>query len=80
MALCRAVKDYFKEGGATNDEIDEVLDFFSMFSKDEKTARYKYYRIWARLLRHHRTPRSFRFRQMSERIFEVCFTGGNSRC
>ena len=33
MALCRAVKDYFKEGGATNGEIDDFLDFCSMFSK-----------------------------------------------
>lgn len=41
MALCRAVKDYYKEGGATNDEIDDFLDFCSMFSKGKKSARYE---------------------------------------
>ena len=56
MALCRAVNDYLKEGGATNNQIDEFLDFCSMFSKDEKTTWYKCYRLWARLLHHRRTP------------------------
>ena len=74
MALCRAVNYYLKEGGATNNQIEEFLDFCSMFSKDEKTAWYKCYRPWARLLHHRRTPFkktwSFRFRQMSGRIFE----------
>ena len=30
MALCRAIKDYLKEGGATSYEIDDFLDFCSM--------------------------------------------------
>ena len=36
MALCRAVNDYLKEGGATNNQIDEFLDFCSMFQKMKK--------------------------------------------
>ena len=52
MALCRAVKDYFKEGCASNYKIDEILDFCSMFSKGEKTARYECCRLWARLHSH----------------------------
>ena len=56
MALCRAVKNCLKEGGATIDEIDDFLDFCSTYSKDEKSARYEWYRLWTRLLCHHRTP------------------------
>ena len=39
MALCRAVKYYLKEDGATNDENDDFLDFCSMFSKGQTTVR-----------------------------------------
>ena len=56
MALPRAVKDYLKEGGAINDEIDDSLDFCSIFSKDEKTKQYECYRLWVRLLHHRQTP------------------------
>ena len=55
MALCRAAKDYYKEGGATNDEIDDFLDFCSMFSKGKKSARYECNGLQARLFRHCRT-------------------------
>ena len=55
MALCRAVEDYLKEVGAKNDKIDKFSDFCSIFSKDEKTARYECYRLWSRLLHHRRT-------------------------
>ena len=45
MAFCKAVKDYLKEGGATNIKIDDFLDFSGMFSKGEKTAWYECYRL-----------------------------------
>ena len=56
MASYRAVKDYLKEGGATNDKIDDFLDFCSMFSKGKNTAQYECCRFWARLLHHCQTP------------------------
>ena len=36
MVLCKAVKDYLKEGGTTNIEIDDFLDFYSWLSKGKK--------------------------------------------
>ena len=54
--MCRAVSDYLKRGGATNDEIDDFLDFCGNFADTGKVGRYKAYRLWARLLRHSRTP------------------------
>ena len=36
MVLCKAVKDYLKEGGTTNIEIDDFLDFCSWLSKGKK--------------------------------------------
>ena len=36
MVLCKAVKDYLKEGGTTNIAIDEFLDFHSLVLKDKK--------------------------------------------
>ena len=55
MALCRTVKDYLKEDGATNDKNDDFLDFCSMFSKGQTTVWYECYRLCARLLCHYRT-------------------------
>ena len=34
--LCKAVKDYLKEGGTTNIEIDDFLDFYSLVLKGKK--------------------------------------------
>ena len=55
MVLCKAVKDYLKEGGTTNIEIDEFLDFYSLLSKGQKNAPYECYSIWEKLVRHSRT-------------------------
>ena len=55
MVLCKAVKDYLKEGGTTNIEIDDFLDFCSWLSKGKKNAAYECYSLWAKLVRHRRT-------------------------
>ena len=36
MVLCKAVKDYLREGGTTNIEIDDFLDFHSLVLKGKK--------------------------------------------
>ena len=56
MTNTQIVADYLREGGAKNDEIDDFLDFVSTFKDGGKEARYECYRLWARLLRHKRTP------------------------
>ena len=56
MALTRNVANYLRSGDATNDEIDDFLDFCEMFKDKGKSGRYEVYRLWARLLRHRRTP------------------------
>ena len=56
MSLCQAVAKYLKDEGATNDEVDDFLDFIGYFKDSEKKGRYEVYRLWARLLRHRRTP------------------------
>ena len=48
--------EYLRGGGATNDEIDDFFYFCSTFRDGGKKARYEVYRLWARLLRHRRTP------------------------
>ena len=56
MVLCKAVKDYLKEGGTTNIEIDDFLDFYSWLSKGKKkNTPYECYSLWAKLVRHRRT-------------------------
>ena len=41
---------------ATNDEIDDFLNFCGTFKDGGKKALYEVYRLWARLSRHRRTP------------------------
>lgn len=55
MAKARAVGTYLRSGGASNDEIDDFIDFCGYFANEGKTGRYECYRLWARLLRHRRT-------------------------
>ena len=56
MALTTSVSNYLRDGGATSDEIDDFLNFCSIFKEGGIKARYEVYRLWARLLRHRRTP------------------------
>ena len=55
MAHTRAVTDYLRTGGASNEEVDDFLDFCSTFKDHGKKGRYEVYRLWARCLRHRRT-------------------------
>ena len=56
MAYTTKAAKYLRGGGATNNEIYDSLNFCSIFKDGGKKARYEVYRLWARLLRHRRTP------------------------
>ena len=56
MAHTSSAADYLHNGEATNDKIDDFFDFCDTFKDGGKKARYEVYQLWARLLRHRRTP------------------------
>ena len=56
MAKTEAAANYIWLGGATNEEMDDFFYFCLVFQNEGKIPRYKCYRLWARLLRHRRTP------------------------
>ena len=56
MAYTTKVAECLRGGGATNYETDDFFYFCSTFKDRGKKARYEVYRLWARLLRHRRTP------------------------
>ena len=48
--------EYLGGGGATNDTMDDFLNFCSTFKDGGKKACYEVYRLSAKLLRHRQTP------------------------
>ena len=74
------MNQWLHTGGATLAEIDDFIDFCSMFDDSGITGRYECYRLWARLLRHRRTP--YRRYQIFDFAIEVkaylrVVSGGN---
>ena len=55
MAYTTKAAEYLRGSGATNDEIDDIFDFWSAFKDGGKRNRYEVYRLWARLLSHRQT-------------------------
>ena len=47
---------YLLLGGASDSEIDDFAEICQLFEDSGKEGRYEVYRLWARLLRHRRTP------------------------
>ena len=56
MAYTTKAVEYLCGSGATNGKIVDFFYFCSTFKDSGKKARYEIYRLWARLLRHRRTP------------------------
>ena len=56
MAYTTKVAEYLHDGGATNDEMDDLIYFCRTFKDGEKKTHYKVHRLLARFLRHSWTP------------------------
>ena len=56
MEAVAAMRDYLSLGGASDSEIDDFAEICQLFEDSGKEGRYEVYRLWARLLRHRRTP------------------------
>ena len=56
MDAAADLRHYLRVGGATEIEIEEFVQFCQLFEDTGKEGRYEVYRLWARLLRHRRTP------------------------
>ena len=56
MEAAAEMREWLEAGSATPVEIDDFVDFCSIFDDGGITGRYECYRLWARLLRHRRTP------------------------
>ena len=56
MEAAVEMMNYLEHGGATSAQIDEFVEFCVLFEDLGIEGRYEVYRLWARLLRHRRTP------------------------
>ena len=79
------MKNYLASGGASSHEIEDFLDWCTQMciqpggAGTEKRRRFFCYRIWARLLRHRRTPFPRRGKFKYESILKIYLrqlTGG----